>query len=289
MKKTKIVYTGFDELDNLIGGLRGGQVVVIAGRPGMGKRTFATNIAINNSIKAEDGVYLYSLEVSTREYIKRIISLIGEIDLEKMNDGKLDDKGWEKIIDAANKIGNSRLIIDDNFHKFSYDYFCDTLRKLAKEKKVSLAIIDYIQLMGDHDRFRFFYYSRYSSMRFGFGLLIEGLKELSRKLNIPIIILSQITRRCEKELDMDHHPILSDLDHIGFPTYYADMVLFVYRENYYLEEWDRLLDHETIQKNKSVDKYTDAEIIVAKHPTIVETPITVQLSFNPHKGGFNNL
>ena len=272
------VQIGFHELDDLIGELRGGQIIVIAGRPAMGKTTMAMNIINNACLEDKQSVYVLSLELSSEQFVKRLIELIGEVDNNQIQNGNIDDTAWDRLVRSAKTIAESGLILDDTAGEETYEYFCKTLRRLRRENNVSMAVVDYIQLMGCGQKMN----SRNGEITY----IMTGLKKLAQELQIPIIVLSQLSRRCERR--NDHRPVLTDIRETALRSHCTDIVLFIYRDGYYSKEQYHTKDYEKYAEyGYNFDKKRDAEVIVAKHPSI-SVPITIHLSYDPKDGGFRN-
>ena len=273
-----MVLTGFHDLDDLIGGLQGGQIIVIAGRPAMGKTTMAMNIINNVCLESKQSVYVLSLEMSSEQFVKRLIGLSGEGDNNQIQNGNIDEAAWDKIIKSSKIIAESGLILDDMVGNETFEYFCDTLRRLRRENNVSLAVVEYIQLMSCGQKTN----TRNDEVTY----IMTGLKELAQELQIPIIVLSQVKKACEYR--EDHRPMLSDLRESVFRSNIPDIVIFLYRDEYYSNDPYHPIDYEKYAECRyNTDMKKDAEVIIAKHPTVT-VPVTIHLSYDPIDGGFKN-
>ena len=234
------VPTGFNDLDYKLSGLQPSDLVLIAARPSMGKTAFVLNIAQHVAFKKEKGVAIFSLEMSKEQLVNRLFSLESQVDSQAIRTGNLKDSDWEKLIEGAGIIGKSNLIIDDT-PGISVSELRSKCRKYKLEHDIQLVIIDYLQLMtgsvGRHSESRQQEISEIS----------RSLKALARELNVPVVALSQLSRAVEGR--PDKRPMLSDLRESGAIEQDADVVMFIYRDEYY---------------NKDTEYKKQAEIIIAK-------------------------
>lgn len=214
--------TGFIDLDYKLAGLHPAQLILIAARPGMGKTAFVLNIAQHLAFKKDKNVALFNLEMGKNELTKRLFALEGMVDSQALRTGNLQETDWMKLVEAAGVIGKSNLVIDDS-SDITVSSMRSKCRKLKMEKGLDLIIIDYLQLMsGD---------GKHNSRQEAVAEISRSLKRLARELNVPIIALSQLNRKAE---DRDgHEPQLSDLRESGAIEQDADVVMFLYREDYY--------------------------------------------------------
>lgn len=234
------VPTGFNDLDYKLSGLQPSDLVLVAARPSMGKTAFVLNIARYVAFKKEKGVAIFSLEMSKEQLVNRLFSLESQVDSQAIRTGNLKDSDWEKLIEGAGIIGKSNLIIDDT-PGISVSELRSKCRKYKLEHDIQLVIIDYLQLMtgsvGRHSESRQQEISEIS----------RSLKALARELNVPVVALSQLSRAVEGR--PDKRPMLSDLRESGAIEQDADVVMFIYRDEYY---------------NKDTEYKKQAEIIIAK-------------------------
>ena len=255
------IATGFTDLDYRTAGMQPSDLVLIAARPSMGKTAFALNIAQYVAFKQNKSVVIFSLEMSKEQLINRMFSLESSVDAQKLRTGQLNDQEWERLIESAGIIGRSRLMIDDTA-SISVSELRSKCRKLKLENELSMIIIDYLQLMtapGHSD-------SRQQEI----SDISRSLKALARELNVPVLALSQLSRAVEQR--PDHRPMLSDLRESGAIEQDADVVMFIYRDDYY--------NHDTEKKGIS-------EIIIAKQRN---GPIgTIELAWLPEYTKFANL
>ncbi len=253
--------TGFIDLDYQTAGLQPSDLVLIAARPSMGKTAFALNIAQYAALHENICTAIFSLEMSKDQLVNRLFALESRVDAQKLRTGNLQESEWEKLIEGAGVIGNSKLLIDDT-PGISIPELRSKCRKFKLEYDVKLIIIDYLQLMSGS--------GRSESRQQEISEISRSLKEVARELNVPLIALSQLSRAVEQR--PDHRPMLSDLRESGAIEQDADVVMFLYRDDYY--------NHDTELKNIS-------EIIVAKQRN---GPIgTVQLAWLPEYTKFANL
>lgn len=232
--------TGFIDLDYKLSGLQPSDLVLVAARPSMGKTAFVLNIAQHVAFKKEKGVAVFSLEMSKEQLVNRLFALESQVDSQMLRTGNLKDSDWEKLIEGAGIIGRSNLIIDDT-PSISVSELRSKCRKYKLEHNIELVIIDYLQLMmGSAGK-------RQESRQQEISEISRSLKALARELNVPVVALSQLSRAVESR--PDKRPMLSDLRESGAIEQDADVVMFIYRDEYY---------------NKDSDKKRQAEIIIAK-------------------------
>lgn len=216
--------TGFHDLDYKMAGLQNSDLILIAARPSMGKTAFALNIAEYVTVKKNVTTAIFSLEMSKEQLAKRILAMHSRVDAQKLRTGDLSDKEWLEIIDSARIIGGTNLIIDDT-PGISITELRSKCRKLKLEKNLGLVMIDYIQLMTGGKN------SRAESRQQEISEISRSLKALAREIDAPIIALSQLSRKVESR--EDKRPMLSDLRESGAIEQDADVVMFIYRDEYY--------------------------------------------------------
>ena len=232
--------TGFIDLDYKLSGLQPSDLILIAARPSMGKTAFVLNIAQYVAFKKEKGVAIFSLEMSKEQLVNRLFALESQVDSQALRTGNLKDSDWEKLIEGAGIIGKSNMIIDDT-PGISVSELRSKCRKYKLEHDIQLIIIDYLQLMSGSAG------GRSESRQQEISEISRSLKALARELNVPVVALSQLSRAVEAR--PDKRPRLSDLRESGAIEQDADVVMFIYRDEYY---------------NKDSEKKRQAEIIVAK-------------------------
>ncbi len=214
------VPTGLIDLDNILHGLRKGNLVLIAARPSVGKTSFALNIATHAAIRANVPTAIFSLEMKDTEIVSRMISSEMMIDASHLMTGELDDDDWEKIANSLSLLGNAPIYINETSN-VTVNGIRTICRRLKHEKNLGLIVIDYLQLMsGD---------SRAESRQNEISAISRSLKVLALELDIPIIALSQLSRASEKRTD--HRPVLSDLRDSGAIEQDADIVMFLFRDD----------------------------------------------------------
>ncbi len=254
--------TGFIDLDYRTAGLQPSDLILIAARPSMGKTAFVLNIAQYVAFHENLCTAIFSLEMSKEQLVNRLFSLESRVDAQALRTGNLSDADWEKLIEGAGTIGNSRLIIDDT-PGISISELRSKCRKYKLEHDLKLIIIDYLQLMSGTGRAT-------DSRQQEISDISRSLKALARELAVPVIALSQLSRAVEQR--PDHRPMLSDLRESGAIEQDADVVMFIYRDDYY--------NHDSELKGIS-------EIIIAKQRN---GPIgTVNLVWLPQYTKFANM
>lgn len=232
--------TGFIDLDYKLSGLQPSDLVLVAARPSMGKTAFVLNIAQYMAFKKDKGVAIFSLEMSKEQLVNRLFSLESQVDAQALRTGNMKDSDWEKLIEGAGIIGKSNLIIDDT-PGISVSELRSKCRKYKLEHGLDIVIIDYLQLMtGSVGK-------NSESRQQEISEISRSLKGLARELNVPVVALSQLSRAVESR--PDKRPMLPDLRESGAIEQDADVVMFIYRDEYY---------------NKDSEFKKQAEIIIAK-------------------------
>jgi replicative DNA helicase len=256
------VATGFYDLDYKTAGMQPSDLILIAARPSMGKTAFVLNIAEHVAFKLNKTVAIFSLEMSKEQLVNRLFSMESKVDSQHLRTGNLSDIEWEKLIESAGIIGKSNLIIDDT-PGISISEMRSKCRKYKMEHQLEMVIIDYLQLMSGSGRST-------DSRQQEISDISRSLKALARELRVPVIALSQLSRAVEQR--PEHRPMLSDLRESGAIEQDADVVMFIYRDDYY---------------NKDTEKKGIAEINIAKQRN---GPIgTVELVWLPDFTKFANL
>ena len=232
--------TGFTDLDYKTSGLQNSDFILIAARPSMGKTAFVLNIAQYMAFKKDKAVAIFSLEMSREQLMNRLLSMESKVDSQHLRTGNLKDDEWSKLIESAGMIGESRLMIDDT-PGISIGEMRSKCRKYKLEHGLDIIIIDYLQLMSGSGK------SSSESRQQEISDISRSLKALARELNVPVVALSQLSRAVEQRTD--HRPMRSDLRESGAIEQDADVVMFIYRDDYYNKD----------SENKGI-----AEIIIAK-------------------------
>jgi replicative DNA helicase len=284
------VPSGFTDLDALLGGLHPSDLLIVAGRPGMGKTSLATNMAFHASriwakdkadqVEAPRGapVLLFSLEMAASQLSARILSEQTEIEMRKIRTGRFTDGEWDRFVQTAQVLGDLPLYIDDT-GGISIAQIAARSRRLKREKNIGLIVIDYLQLIESSRRAE----NRVQEI----SEVTKGLKALAKELNIPVVALSQLSRGVDNR--DDKRPVLSDLRESGSIEQDADVVMFIYREEYYLKS--REPDIGTSEHSSWMEKmeraHNRAEVMVEKHrhgPTN-----KIELFFDERFTRFSNL
>ena len=254
--------TGFIDLDNKTSGLHNSDLVIVAARPAMGKSAFAINLATNVALKAKKGVIIFSLEMSKEQVGNRILCSEAMVDSNKLRTGMLEDEDWAKLAENLGRLSDAPIYIDDTAG-ISIMEIRAKARKLHIEKDIGLIVIDYLQLIQGSG-------NRNSSREQEISEISRSLKILAKELNVPVIALSQLSRGVEKR--DDKRPMLSDLRESGAIEQDADIVMFLYRDDYY---------------HPDTEKKNISEIILAKHRG--GSTGTIDLAWLPSYTKFANL
>jgi replicative DNA helicase len=254
--------TGFIDLDYKTSGLQPSDFILIAARPSMGKTAFVLNLVDHIAVRKQLPCMIFSLEMSKEQLANRLLSMETNVDSQKLRTGNLADSDWDTIVEGINTLGNANLIIDDT-PGISITELRSKCRKMKLEHGLSMVIIDYLQLMSGSGKNR-------DNRQQEISDISRSLKALARELNVPVVALSQLSRACETR--PDHRPMMSDLRESGAIEQDADVVMFLYRDDYY---------------NKDTETPNIAEVIIAKQRN---GPIgTVNLLWQPEYTKFVNL
>ncbi|WP_066713297.1 replicative DNA helicase [Clostridium sp. Marseille-P299] len=216
------IATGFYDLDYKMAGLQPSDLILVAARPSMGKTAFVLNIAEHVAVKSHITTAIFSLEMSKNQLVNRILSMNSKVDSQAIRSGELNDEDWAKLMESARTIGESGLIIDDT-PGISITELRSKCRKFKLEHNLGLIIIDYLQLMSGG--------KKSESRQQEISEISRSLKALAREVNCPVIALSQLSRAVEQR--PDKRPMLSDLRESGAIEQDADVVMFIYRDDYY--------------------------------------------------------
>ena len=254
--------TGFIDLDYKTSGLQPSDLVLIAARPSMGKTAFVLNMVQHIAMKKELPCMIFSLEMSSEQLVQRMIAMETGIDSQKLRTGNLNDNDWDPLIRGIVDVSDSKIIIDDT-PGISVRELRSKCRKVKLEKGLSIVIIDYLQLMTGSSK-------RSENRQQEISEISRSLKALAREIKAPVVALSQLSRACETR--PDHRPMLSDLRESGAIEQDADIVMFLYRDDYY---------------HKDTEHPNEAEVIIAKQRN---GPIgTVNLMWKPETTRFVNI
>jgi len=218
------ITTGYEDLDRMTAGLQRSDLILLAARPSMGKTALALNIAIN-AVKTGISVALFSLEMSKEQYVQRIISMESMVESNKLRSGNLDDEDWNRLLSVMSVISNYKIHVDDTASITLFEMM-SKCRRLKIEKGLDMIIVDYLQLMSGS--------GKNDNRQQEISNISRGLKAMARELNCPVVALSQLSRA--PELRTDHRPIMSDLRESGAIEQDADVVMMLYRDEYYNKE-----------------------------------------------------
>ena len=239
--------TGFINLDNMLTGLHGGELILVAARPAMGKTAFVLNIAHHVAIRENTPVAIFSLEMGKEQLGTRLIAVDSMVDAKSLKTGEIKDSDWDSIFESADRLSNAKIFIDDN-SSITMAEMRTKCRRLKQTENIGLIVIDYLQLMSSS--------GKVESRQLFIAEMSRALKSLARELNIPVIALSQLNRAVDSR--PDHKPVLADLRESGAIEQDADVVMFIYRDDYY---------------NEASEKPGVAEIIVAKQRNGATGPV----------------
>ena len=239
--KDKIVGipTGFKDIDEKTSGLQRSDLIIVAARPAMGKTAFALNIAQQSAVKAGSSVMIFSLEMSKEQLGQRLLAMQARVEIQKLKQGDLDRKDWDRITMALDELNNTKIVIDDTPGISSME-MRNKCRRLKAEQGLDLVVVDYLQLMSLQ--------GKTDNRQQEISTISRNLKLLAREIECPVIVLSQLSRAPEQR--QDHRPVLSDLRESGSIEQDADIVIFLYRDDYY---------------NENTDKPGVCEVNIAKH------------------------
>ena len=231
--------TGYVELDKLLSGLQASELLILAARPSQGKTALALNLAENIAIRGGQAVAIFSLEMSKESLLQRLVASVAQIDAHKFRTGHLSKEDWRRMTDALGQIAAAPLWIDDAGSNSVLEIGAKA-RRLKKEKNLALVVVDYLQLITNRGRF--------SNRQEEVSSISRGLKGLAKELQIPVLVLSQLTRAPERE---ERGPQLSDLRESGAIEQDADVVMFIYRPNFF-------------KLDAAPEERDQAEILIAK-------------------------
>ena len=236
--------TGFPDFDKITTGLQGGEMIILAARPGMGKTALALNMATYAASRTKKAVAIFNLEMSADMLINRMISAIGQIDSYKLQTGNMQEKDWKRYNEAMSQLADTNIYIEDNAGVTAQEIRAKCRRLANSEVGLGLVVIDYLQLVNSGSR-------RVESRQVEVSEISRALKTMALELDVPVIALSQLSRSAEKR--ESNQPMLADLRESGSLEQDADMVLFINRKDYY-------------EKAKDFNqKIVPAELIIAKH------------------------
>ncbi|EFG30781.1 replicative DNA helicase [Simonsiella muelleri ATCC 29453] len=221
------VSTGFVDLDHITSGLQAGDLVIVAGRPSMGKTAFAVNIAEDVALSSKQPVAIFSMEMGAAQLVMRMISSVGRVDQSILKNGKLQDEHWDRLNEAVARLADAPIFIDETAGLTALEIRARS-RRLARRfnGKLGLIVIDYLQLMAGS--------GRTDNRAAELGEISRSLKSLAKELQVPVIALSQLSRTVEHRTDK--RPMMSDLRESGAIEQDADLIMFMFRDEYYTKE-----------------------------------------------------
>jgi len=257
------ISTGFEDLDQLTSGFQPGDLIIVAGRPSMGKTAFSINIAENIALQNKLPIAIFSMEMGASQLVTRMLGSIGKLDQQRMRNGSLEDDDWFRLTSAVGKLNNAPVYIDEGAGLTSFDVRARARRLQRQTGQLGLIVIDYIQLMsGTSDKSN-------ENRATEISEISRSLKSLAKELNVPVVALSQLNRSVEQR--QDKRPVMSDLRESGAIEQDADLIIFIYRDEVY---------------NKDSEQKGTAEIIISKQRN---GPIgTVRLTFLGEHTRFEN-
>lgn len=254
--------TGFDEIDTLTNGLHGSELIIIAARPAMGKTAFALNLATNVALKNDKTVAIFNMEMPAEQLAKRMFAAEGQIDGYKLSNGNLHKSDWSKLDEAISRLSDAKIFMDDTPGMTISEIKAKCRRLASTSKDLSLVVIDYLQLISGSSKY-------IGNRQQEIAEISRALKTLAMELDIPIVALAQLSRSVESR--EDKRPLLSDLRESGSIEQDADIVAFLYRDDYYTK------------KNEYGDGSSKSEFIVAKHRNGVTKTINLLFRKNISK------
>ena len=257
--------TGFYDLDKVTTGLHPNELIIIAARPAMGKTAFALNLATNIAMNCDKGVALFNMEMSAEQLATRMLSSVGQIEGYKLKNGHLEHNDWKRVNEAISKLADTKLYIDDTPGMTIGEIRAKCRRLASSEDGLAVVIIDYLQLISGSEKYA-------GNRQQEVSEISRSLKTMAMELGIPVIALAQLSRSVEGR--DDKRPILSDLRESGSIEQDADIVAFLYRDDYY-------------NKESAIDEQTSrSEFIIGKHRSGPTT--TIDLIFKRNTSAFVN-
>ncbi len=235
--------TGFYDFDKITTGFQGGELIILAARPGMGKTVMALNMATYAASTTDKAIAIFNLEMPAEMLVNRMIASVGQIDSYKLSTGNMQEGDWKRYNEAINQLGHTNIYIEDDAGITASEIRAKCRRLATSEKGLALVVIDYLQLVSSGNK-------RIESRQVEVSEISRGLKTMALELNIPVIALSQLSRSAEKR--ESNQPMLADLRESGSLEQDADMVLFINRKDYY-------------EKKDQNQKIVPAELTIAKH------------------------
>lgn len=272
--------TYFTQLDKMLNGLNPNELLILAARPAMGKTAFALNIAQNIAINTDKAVAIFSLEMGAEQLMNRFLSSVGHIDASRLRTGKLDGKEWDKLTSAMAKLSKTKLYLDDSAG-ITVGEIRAKCRRLAAREDIGVIIIDYLQLITGSAR------AAQGGRQNEVSEISRMLKLMALELGVPVIALSQLSRGVESR--EDKRPIMSDLRESGSIEQDADVIMFLYRDDYYTKKGEQNSEgNDPNHNNVNTEKHvSNVEVIIAKHRSGPTGKIDVSFIMNYSK--FTNM
>lgn len=258
--------TGFYDFDKITTGFQGGELIILAARPGMGKTALALNMATYAATVTEKAVAVFNLEMSAEMLVNRMISALGGIDAYKLQTGQMQERDWKRYNEAMSQLADTNMYIEDNAGVTAAEIRAKCRRLANTKEGLGLVVIDYLQLVSSGNK-------RVESRQIEVSEISRSLKTMALELDVPIIALSQLSRNAEKR--ESNMPMLADLRESGSLEQDADMVLFINRKDYYDAKKDQR------------EKIVPAELVIAKHRK--GSLGTVDLMFELNMSAFRNV
>lgn len=255
--------SGFYDLDNMTAGFQKSDLIIVAARPSMGKTAFCLNIAQEVGLRQKEPVAIFSLEMSREQLVQRMMFSEAEIDSQRGRLGNLQAEDWPKLTKAMSEMGEAPIYIDDSPGATITDIRAKTRRLISTKKKLGLIIIDYLQLMEGHDK--------KGNRELEIATISRGLKNLAREFSVPVIALSQLSRAVEQR--QNKTPILSDLRESGSIENDADIVMFIYRDEYYNPDSEEKGKAKIIIAKQRNGPVGDVDLIFQKNITKFKNPV----------------
>lgn len=259
------IATGFYDLDKLTSGFHANELIIIAARPGMGKTAFALNLATNIAMNCDKAVALFTMEMGAEQLAMRMLSSVGQIEGYKLRNGRLEHNDWKRVNEAISRLADTKMFIDDTPGMTIAEIRAKCRRLASSENGLGIVIIDYLQLINGSTRYA-------GNRQQEVSEISRSLKTLAMELEVPVVALAQLSRSVEGR--EDKRPILSDLRESGSIEQDADIVAFLYRDDYY-------------NRDNAIDEFTSkSEFIIGKHrngPTA-----TIDLIFKRNTSTFVN-
>lgn len=251
--------SGFYDLDNITDGFHNNELIILAARPAMGKTALALNFATNAALKSKKSVIIFTLEMRAEQLLSRMVASLGQVDAKKLQNGSLNTKDWQRVSEALSQLGDAKIYIDDSPGVTIGDIKAKSRRIASSDENLGLIVIDYLTLIGSMGRYA-------GNRQQEVSEISRALKTLALELKIPVITLAQLSRT--PELRENKRPVLSDLRESGSIEQDADIVAFIYRDDYYNENAkidDNISKTEIIVRKNRSGRIGTAEVLFKKN------------------------